>query len=717
MKTGRMERLRKGLVLLSIGVTSYYLYWRTGTFNPDAPLFSAILYAAEVYGFITSLMFFFMVWNLKERRTRPAPPGYRVDVFIPTLNEDLETLEKTIKGCLNMRYPHRTYVLDDGNRRKVRELCEKLGCYYIARKDNKHAKAGNLNHALTRTDGDLIAIFDADHVPEPDFLEKTLGYFWDERVAFVQTPQDFYNVDSYQHRIVRGKLWHEQSLFFKVIMRGKDRHNATFFCGSCAVIRRKALEDIGGFATGTVTEDIHTSIRLHAKGWKSVYHPETLAYGVAPSTMKPFKTQRERWGQGAMQVLLRDNPLWVRGLTIKQRINYIASMTTYFDGFQKLIYYVAPVVVLLTGTFPISVSLAEFLPIFIPHMVLSIWAFEEMSRGYGKFLLLEQYNMARFVSFMKSVIGFFRFGKLGFRVTDKKVNGNSRFREVIPQFLVFVLSLTGIVWAIVNFPKLVNRDLYLANMFWALINLGLATGCVAWTLGKKQLRRDFRFPANFPARISVNGAETPATIEDLHEKGCAIIAGRSLERGDEVSVRVHFLDEELEVEGTVLYSKPFDGMPLYRLGILFHGVHEGIRDKIREFNFRFLLKKYMEEMDRPPETPMQKVARWLSGEFWKRRSKRKKFHVPGMVLSGEGFVPYTTEDLGEKGLRILTYRRIKRDQVMVHIGSSIDERVVSGRVVWEKEIYFYGIRAFRYGIRIEDQPSGEPGAREPVPAI
>ena len=712
-----MERFRRALVLVSIGVSAYYLYWRTGTFNPDAPIFSLIVYGAEVYGFITSLLFFFMVWKLNERKPLSAPPGFKVDVFIPTLNEDLDTLEKTIKGCLSMRYPHKTYVLDDGNRPEVRELCRRLGCEYIARKDNRNAKAGNLNYALRLTNGDLIAIFDADHVPEPDFLEKTLGYFWDNRVAFVQTPQDFYNVDSYQHRIVKGRLWHEQSLFFKVIMRGKDRHNAAFFCGSCAVIRRKALEDIGGFAEGTVTEDLHTSIRLHAKGWKSVYHPETLAYGVAPVSYRPFKGQRERWGQGAMQVFLRDNPLFKKGLTWQQRLNYIASMTTYFDGFQKLIYYVAPIIVLLTGVFPISVTLSEFLPIFIPHMLLSIWAFEEMSRGYGKFFILEQYNMARFFSFMKSVLGFFKFNGLRFRVTEKKWNGRSALTEALPQLAVFIASTAGISWALLNLDKIANKELYIANIFWAGLNFGLAAACLLWTYGKKYLRKDFRFPANFPSKVEQNGFIFPATIEDLHEKGSALITTKVLERGNPVVMKIRFEDIELEVKGTVLYSVPLTKRGLYRSGIRFENLTEENRDRIREFNFRFLLKKFMEDVGRIPETPAQKILDIIKLGYFKRKGKRVPYHIPGMVMAGNGFVPYTTEDVSDRGLRILTYKRLKQNGVTVHMGSPLEEKVIMGRIVWERELNFYGIKAYRYGIRFEEASISQEGVGEPATAI
>jgi cellulose synthase (UDP-forming) len=184
----------------------------------------------------------------------------------------------------------------------MKALAEQLGCRYLARADNAHAKAGNLNHGLAHSSGELVVVFDADHAPRRDFLVKTLGCFDDASVGFVQTPQNFYNLDSYQHRRrgAGGAVWTEQSLFFRVIQRGKDYWNAAFFCGSCAVVRRSALDAIGGFATGTVTEDLHTSIRLHAKGYQSVYHAEALAFGLAPESIEPFIGQRVRWGQGAL---------------------------------------------------------------------------------------------------------------------------------------------------------------------------------------------------------------------------------------------------------------------------------------------------------------------------------------------------------------------------------------------------------------------------------
>jgi len=181
----------------------------------------------------------------------PPRPGLSVDVFIPTYNEDLDVLEATITGAVGIRYPHLTWVLDDGRRPEVEALARRLGADYLTRPDNLYHKAGNLNHALKHTTGEFIAILDADMVPQPDYLDRTLGYFEDEKLAFVQMPQEFYNQDSIQHDPL-SRHWHEQTLFFRVIQPGKNHTNSAFWTGSPSVMRRKSLEDIGGVATETV---------------------------------------------------------------------------------------------------------------------------------------------------------------------------------------------------------------------------------------------------------------------------------------------------------------------------------------------------------------------------------------------------------------------------------------------------------------------------------
>jgi cellulose synthase (UDP-forming) len=322
----------------------YYLWWRaSSTLNPHALFFSWLLWAAEAFGVLSYLLFAWMTQNILPKKPfKNAPPGLAVDVFIPTYNEDPQILEATLTGCKKIKYPHTTYLLDDGRRDEVRRLAQRLGTHYITRPTNEHAKAGNINHALPLTRGEFIVILDADMVPQPNFLHRTLGYFSNPRLAFIQLPQEFYNQDSIQHDRHRPE-WHEQALFYRVIQPGKNYTNSAFWCGSPSVVRRSALVDVGGVATETVTEDIHTSVRMHSRSWDSLYLNEPLAYGIAPQTIHAFLQQRLRWAQGTMQLYRsKDSPLWKKGLTWKQRISYFSSFLAYFESFQKLILILIP---------------------------------------------------------------------------------------------------------------------------------------------------------------------------------------------------------------------------------------------------------------------------------------------------------------------------------------------------------------------------------------
>ncbi|MFP5398442.1 MAG: glycosyltransferase [Gammaproteobacteria bacterium] len=519
-----LEGPRRVLVGVFVLASLWYLHWRTGTFNPDAPAFSRVIYAAEVFGFVTAVLHIFMCWRLSVRRAAPARVERSVDVFVPTYNESVELVRKTLLAAVAMDGRHTTWLLDDGRRPEMAALARELGCRYLARADNTHAKAGNLNHALAHSDGELVAVFDADHAPRRDFLARTLGYFDDERVAFVQTPQDFYNLDSYQHRR-RGRgrtLWTEQSLFFRVIQRGKDAWNAAFFCGSCAVVRRSALRDIGGFATGTVTEDLHTSLRLHAKGWRSVYHAEALAFGLAPESIEPFIGQRVRWGQGAMHVWRREGILTHRGLTLAQRLNYLASVLTYFDGWQKLVFYAAPVIVLTTGTMPLVTGTADFLLHFVPYYLLTFWVFEEVGRGYGRSLFIEQYNMARFAAFAWATLAWL-FPRLKFRVTPKGGARQRTLQFTLPHWLVLGLNLgaipVGIALYLLAAP--LPFEGLVANTLWAGINGALALAVLSFTaVNQRHTRARYRFPVPVAGELVLaDGTRIAGTVDDLSESG------------------------------------------------------------------------------------------------------------------------------------------------------------------------------------------------------
>jgi cellulose synthase (UDP-forming) len=614
---------QQAVVLAFLVVGLWYLSWRPTTLNPEAPVFSWVVYGAEVYGFAGALLHTFMVWRL-SRPVLPGPPepGQSVDVLIPTVDEAPELVRRTLLAARQMDYPHTTWLLDDGNRPEMRALADELGCRYVARTDRRHGKAGNLNHGLAHASGRFVALFDADHAPRRDFLTRTLGYFRDPDLAFVQTPQDFYNLDSYQHRHNpgRGFIWTEQSLFFRVILPGKDRHNAAFFAGSCAVMRRAALDAVGGIATGTVTEDLHTSLRLHKRGYRSLYHPESLAFGLAPPSVRPFLRQRVRWGMGAMQVWRREGVLTARGLTGAQRLNYLASMATYFDGWQKAVFYLAPVVVLTTGVMPIAALGWPFLAHFLPYYLLNFWAFEELGRGYGRSVYVEQYNMARFAAFIRATLGGLqRAGR--FRVTPKTAGGApDSGRYVLPQAGVLALNAAAIVtgaalWAVDG--RLAAGALG-ANLFWAGLNAWLAGAVLLFTLQVPRRRREYRFPVALPARIAPrNGAAEAqvALVGDLSPAGLRLRLPRAVPElvvGNEVAGEVFLPGASVAFRGRVADRDPPDRAGAgWEVGLALTGMREADRDQLVLFLYGSDLQWRFFHLREAALTPVQALARWV----------------------------------------------------------------------------------------------------------
>ncbi|OGT97365.1 MAG: hypothetical protein A2X80_13770 [Geobacteraceae bacterium GWB2_52_12] len=523
-----LEPVRKAVVLSFLGVALWYMTWRIGTFNREALIFSWVLYGAELYGLFTTLMHFFITWRLTIRIPPPPQQGLCVDVFIPTINESLSLVRKSLLAARNMDYPHVTWLLDDGRRPEMEALAQELGCRYLSRPDNRDAKAGNMNNALLHSKGSFVVIFDADHAPKRDFITKTLGYFRDPSVAFVQTPQDFYNLDSFQHHRKKGgaTAWHEQSVFFRVIQRGKDYWNAAFFCGSCATIRRSALDAIGGFAVGTVTEDLHTSLKLHKRGYRSVYHAQSLAFGLAPSGVAPFLNQRIRWGQGAMQVWRKEGVFFCRGLTFPQRINYLASSITYFDGWQKGFFYLTPAIVLTTGVMPLVGFGSDFLIHFIPYFILTFWAFEEVNRGYGRSIVIEQFNMARFAAMAWSTLGIFK-DNIKFSVTPKAMTQSAYASPyLIPQAFISIVNLLAITvgMALYHLYHHLPTSGFVANIIWAAVNSSLAISVMSFvTKHSRHRRNDYRFPIPLPATIDFgDGRKFHGTIDDISSSGFRI---------------------------------------------------------------------------------------------------------------------------------------------------------------------------------------------------
>jgi cellulose synthase (UDP-forming) len=619
-RTEPLTPMRWLIVSAYLLVALLYLGWRATTLNPQAPIFSMVLYGAELFGFATTLLHLFMVGRLSIRKAPAVPAGATVDVFIPTYNEPTEMVRRTVLSARNIDYPHLTWLLDDGDRPEMAALANELGVRYLARGDNRHAKAGNLNHALQHARGEFIAIFDCDHAPKRNFLDETLGFFRDPKVAFVQTPQDFFNLDSYQHRRgtqATGTVWTEQSLFFRVIQRGKDAWNAAFFCGSCAVIRRSALDAIGGFGTHSITEDLETSVALHKAGFLSVYVPEPLAYGIAPSSASPFLRQRIRWGQGAMQIIRREW-LFMRGrLSIAQRLNYLASTLTYFDGWQKAIFYLAPVWVLLSGSMPLVADAQRFLILFIPYFVLTFVVFEEVGRGYGRSGLIEQYNMARFAAFLWATVALLR-GRLRFAVTAKDGLSarQTETRAVSPQIIVSVVNALAVIGGIalwLNFRHL-PLDGLLANIVWASVNFLMAFLVVRFTLLRTRFKRkEYRFPVPLPATVEFGTRKALMTVDDISSSGCRIY-GRfpdSLAVGETISGNIALPHGPLPFTAHVAALIP--GGPDYArftkaVGVAFEWADNALRDELDVFLYGSDLQWQMHALNERTRTPSETVA-------------------------------------------------------------------------------------------------------------
>lgn len=606
--------LTRVLVVLTLLSGTVYVGWRW-FFSVNWPYWwiAVPLVLAETYALVDAYLFGLTVWRMKQRDLPPPPdPDMTVDVFITTYDEPVEMVVATAEAAQRMSHPHTTWILDDGSRPEMREAAGRVGVGYLVRSDDwadrpRHAKAGNLNNALFQTEGEFLLILDADQVPQPALLERTLGYFHDPQVALVQSPQWFTNVTD------ADPLGSQAPLFYGPIQKGKDGWNAAFFCGSNAVLRRDALMQLGlvGYvreveqavedaltasvrllrrtsrrarehgpvveaalaqvrravetararlrggeavatvtydfqaevraasrevvgadlesiradlaeidalgglsvdeipvemdqelglavvddaaldelagremsplaaigtvaelvravdvdradeaqpimplATVSVTEDMATCMRLHALGWKSVYHDEVLAHGLAPEDLRTMLQQRLRWAQGTLQVLLRENPLTQRGLSLGQRLMYFATMWSYLSGFTAVVFIVAPVVYLCFGVLPVKAYGLQFLAFFVPYVVINQLLF--LVVGYGvKTWRGHQYSLALFPLWIRACVTaaanvFFR-RPLGFVVTPKtrQAGGGFPVRLIWPQLLAMatlvVACLIGVV--------------------------------------------------------------------------------------------------------------------------------------------------------------------------------------------------------------------------------------------------------------------------------
>lgn len=402
----RDPRWLPALLWLYLIIGLPYIVWRAGVINWHI-WYGPLVYLAELYGVLTTALFLFVTQKIYVPVPRPFRPGRTVDIFITTYNEPLAIIEPTLAAATRVRHVNKILLLDDGNRSQVSALAKRYGTDYFARTTNEFAKAGNLNNGLGHSTAEFILELDADHIPLPNFVEKTLGFFDDPAVGFVQTPQTYYNHDSFLFRRTRKRLWSEQCMFYDTIQVAKNRWNSAFFVGTSALLRRAAIDSVGGFATGTATEDIHTSLRLHAKGWRSVFLPEALAFGLEAANLKEFYKQRRRWAAGSLGLLMRspDSPLRIKGLKLQQRLNYLSATLAHLAGLQKLFFFMVPALCALTLVGPVTVNYAYFNYIFSAYVIITLSIVMVYARGTYHLIHTEAYSLANMMAHLGGLKG------------------------------------------------------------------------------------------------------------------------------------------------------------------------------------------------------------------------------------------------------------------------------------------------------------------------
>jgi cellulose synthase (UDP-forming) len=545
----RHPRLLRALALAALLWGLGYLTWRIGWSGEGAnPAAFAMLLATEVYGLYALAILTWFSWSRPAVERPQATPGRAVDVYVCTYDEPVEVVMATLAGCRALAYPHATYLLDDGRRQEMRELAELAGAEYLTREDNKHAKAGNLNAALPRTEGDLVFVLDADHVPMPDALDALVGYFDDERMALVQTPHDFFNHDSVQHYVV-GR--HEQSLFYRVICPGKNRHRAAYWCGSAALINRHALLGIGGVATETIAEDFHTTIRLQRHGWRSRYHDEVLVQGLAPHDLDGYLLQRDRWARGNLAVFtLPESPLRAKTMSPLQRLSYLASLLAYLAPPMRLLLLLTLGLVLWTGELPMKISVAALAALWVPYLVLNLSAGAALARGYMRVPESVHYELLTMEIYTRALRCALVPGKTAFEVTPKQGRDGGGFDAVRKLHLVLfciVLLATGTLLRLLDLagvgplPDLPG----IAAIIVPLLGLYELRRLLATTLAvgrRRQRRLVYRFEGDAAANIYQPAAHTPARLIDASAAGLGLVAEAPLEVGTQPAVLVELTD-------------------------------------------------------------------------------------------------------------------------------------------------------------------------------
>ncbi|MFM2407291.1 MAG: hypothetical protein RL358_33 [Pseudomonadota bacterium] len=574
------------MLSLSVILSTRYLYWRGAeTLNFSTWLnasFSIGLYVSEGYAWLVLVLGYFQtLWPL-NRRVTPLPADAAlwptVDVLITTYNEPLSVVRTSVLAATMLDWPAKklkVYILDDGNRPEFAAFAKEAGVGYVTRTDNQHAKAGNLNNAFKYVAGEYVAIFDCDHVPVRSFLQVGMGGFLqDPKLALVQTPHHFLSPDPFERNLDTFRhVPNEGALFYGLVQEGNDLWNAAFFCGSCAILKRAALDDIGGIATGTVTEDAHTSLRLHRKGYNSAYLNIVQAAGLATESLGAHIKQRMRWARGMVQIFRMDCPLLGKGLTLAQRFCYTNAILHFMYGFPRMFFLLSPLAYMFFGAYIINAPAGVILIYALPHLMLAFMVNSRLQGHCRHSFWSEVYEtVLAWYILWPALIAMISPKKGQFNVTAK---GGLIHKEYfdwkigMPYVVVLLLLISGLLVGILRlvFINAFEWDTVVLNGAWLIYNLIMVLAALAVAFEVRQIRKGWRTEREIPAVLSFismqaevsHSQELTCHTRDYSDGGVALVVpeGTMLKAKDIVSLRLYRgeIAHDFTAEVVGLYGK------------------------------------------------------------------------------------------------------------------------------------------------------------------
>lgn len=688
---------RKSVVLFAALISLLYLVYRIGFSMNLATTYSAVvsilLVVGEAFGIVSILLYFVQIWDPKEPPMKPVLPDRSVDVFVPTYNEDIMILRATLEACIRLDYPHRTYLCDDGGteqrcndrdetkaqqardrKASLLRLCAELGVTYLTRPANVHAKAGNLNEAFAKTDGEFIIIFDADHVPERHFITRLIGYFGDDRLGYVQTPHAFYNFESFQARLdhKNRRYWEEGALFYGLIQPGRNRWGCPIFAGSAAMFRRKAMEEVGYIATETITEDMHTGMRINAKGWKSLAISERMVAGQAAPDITTFHSQRLRWGEGNLSIMAHDFPLTMKGLTFGQRMCYLGSMVHWAGGLFKLLIFISPILMMLTGVPPVKALNLELLVITIVYLLASVFGVLYVSNGFGSIIYGELFCMVNFWTQIRATCRALFLRKFQrFVVTSKRGRqSTSVWPFVRPHIILAIVSIIALSWGWSRIIFGVSDD-YLKPLipsFWICFHLWLISMVVTRAIWPLDRRYSYRHMVNL--HVEFEGEEDQKVIIpsgagvtiDINELGFSFIAYDIIPEGSLLKFKIYSGTEtvagsaRLVSRSAIVSGSPQITFTGYRYGVAFNELPIPVIDAINRIALQYAVPRLYREYEagnRKASKP--RLWRWAALKMSDQRVEpRRPYRFPICLEKGEGSrIHAVTEDISLRAMVVL----------------------------------------------------------------